>query len=113
MYARANSPIFNDVDKGGNHGYEAGKGWDPVTGLGWVDGQEMLNAMLINQTIKVGNVLPFIPVFGASQAEQPSTVDSGSTEGVAGGVNVGNGGSGSIDVIDGTGSKAAFQKSNK
>jgi kumamolisin len=112
MYARANSPIFKDVDKGGNHGYEAGKGWDPVAGLGWVDGQEMLNAMLINQTIKVGNVLPFIPVFGAGQAEQPSTVDSGSTEGVAGGVNVGNGGSGSITVIDGTGSKAAFQKSH-
>jgi kumamolisin len=72
MYARNDSPIFHNVDKGGNHGYQAGKGWNPVTGLGWVDGQEMLNAMKINQTIKVGNTLPFMPVFGAGQNDQPS-----------------------------------------
>jgi kumamolisin len=54
MYARAMTPIFQDVQTGGNHGYEAGKGWDAVTGLGWVDGQEMLNAMKVNQTAVTG-----------------------------------------------------------
>jgi hypothetical protein len=62
MYARQYTPIFKDVDKGGNHGYEAGKGWDPVTGLGWVDGGEMLKAMIANQTIKFGPSFPFLPL---------------------------------------------------
>jgi hypothetical protein len=63
------------VDKGGNHGYFAGKGWNPVTGLGWVDGQEMLDAMKGNQTIKVGNIMPFMPIFGGGQNDQPSLSD--------------------------------------
>ena len=54
MYARANdSDIFHDVTSGGNHGFTAGKGWDPVTGLGWVDGQKMLDAMKLNQTVNM------------------------------------------------------------
>jgi kumamolisin len=46
LYSQAQSNIFHDVLTGGNHGYKAGKGWDPVSGLGWIDGQEMLNAMI-------------------------------------------------------------------
>lgn len=60
MYARANSGIFQDVTSGSNHGYEAGKGWDAVTGLGWVNGQSMLDAMKANQTSNWGKVLPFL-----------------------------------------------------
>jgi kumamolisin len=45
LYAHAQSGIFQDVTTGGNHGYQAGKGWDPATGLGWVDGQAMLESM--------------------------------------------------------------------
>lgn len=45
MYNNANSGIFQDVTTGNNHGYEAAKGWDPTTGLGWVDGQAMLESM--------------------------------------------------------------------
>jgi kumamolisin len=50
MYARAQSGVFQDVTAGGNHGFQAGKGWDAVSGLGWVDGQSMLQAMKANQT---------------------------------------------------------------
>ncbi len=52
LYARANSGIFHDVVTGGNHGYMAQKGWDAVTGLGWVDGTAMLDAMKANQTAR-------------------------------------------------------------
>lgn len=45
MYYRASSDMFNNVPNGSNYGYEAGKGWNPVTGLGWVDGTKMLEAM--------------------------------------------------------------------
>lgn len=71
MYARANnSNIFHDITTGGNHGFDAKIGWDAATGLGWVDGTAMLDAMLQNQTavglgvdpsrpmIKVLNFLP-------------------------------------------------------
>ncbi len=54
MYARAQTAMFHDVINGGNHGYESGKGWDAVTGLGWVDGQEMLNGMKANQSAANG-----------------------------------------------------------
>jgi kumamolisin len=37
--------IFNDIVKGTNNGYPAGKGWDAVTGLGSIDGQKMLDAL--------------------------------------------------------------------
>jgi kumamolisin len=54
MYARgSDKKIFHDVVTGGNHGYQAGDGWDAATGLGWVDGTEMLNAMIANQTASV------------------------------------------------------------
>ena len=45
MYARGQSNIFHDITTGSNHGFEAGPGWDAVSGLGWVDGQAMLEAM--------------------------------------------------------------------
>lgn len=45
MYQRANTGIFNDITTGSNHGYSAGSGWDATSGLGWVDGQSMLDAM--------------------------------------------------------------------
>ncbi len=50
LYARANSGIFNDVSTGNNNGYETRNGWDAVTGLGWVNGKNMLSEMLANQT---------------------------------------------------------------
>ena len=67
LYARAQSPVFQDVASGGNHGYQAAKGWDAVTGLGWINGQEMLSAMKANQTARIGQtgfvpqVLKFLP----------------------------------------------------
>ncbi|RTL34489.1 MAG: hypothetical protein EKK48_31395 [Candidatus Melainabacteria bacterium] len=45
LYAPAQSNLFHDVTTGNNNGYEAGRGWDPTTGLGWVDGQAMLESM--------------------------------------------------------------------
>jgi kumamolisin len=54
MYARANTDIFHNVNVGSNHGFAAGNGWSPVTGLGWVDGEAMLNAMKTNQTSSFG-----------------------------------------------------------
>jgi kumamolisin len=62
VYARANDDkIFHDVTTGGNYGYQAGKGWDPVTGLGWVDGTAMLNAMKANQTTNVPGTFSLLP----------------------------------------------------
>ena len=52
MYSRAAMDIFNNVPNGSNYGYDAGKGWNPVTGLGWVDGGKMLEAMIQSQTGK-------------------------------------------------------------
>lgn len=40
----ANPTIFNDVTSGNNKGYEAGKGWDPVTGWGSLNGEKLLEA---------------------------------------------------------------------
>lgn len=62
MYSRANSEIFNNVPNGSNYGYEAGKGWNPVTGLGWVDGTKMLEAMKVSQVPNLRSTLAdFIP----------------------------------------------------
>lgn len=61
MYARAKSGMFNDVTVGSNHGYFSKEGWDPVTGLGWVDGLKMLDAMKADQTTNFGKVIPFMP----------------------------------------------------
>jgi kumamolisin len=36
--------FFNDVIKGNNNGYDAARGWDPVTGWGSVDGEKLLKA---------------------------------------------------------------------
>jgi kumamolisin len=64
MYARANdSDIFHDVTTGGNHGFTSGKGWDAVTGLGWVDGQKMLDAMKLNQTVNMSKFSWLAPIF--------------------------------------------------
>ncbi|HEY9715566.1 MAG TPA: S53 family peptidase, partial [Chroococcales cyanobacterium] len=54
LYARAGTPVFTDVTTGDNNGYKTAKGWDPVTGLGYIDGQNMLDAMKANQTANVG-----------------------------------------------------------
>jgi kumamolisin len=62
MYARASDPnIFHDVLKGGNHGYNAGPGWDAASGLGWVDGTAMLNAMKENQTARLPTTFSLFP----------------------------------------------------
>lgn len=36
--------FFNDITSGDNKGYEAGKGWDPVTGWGSINGEKLLEA---------------------------------------------------------------------
>jgi subtilase family serine protease len=72
LYARANTNIFKDVATGGNHGYEAKKGWDPVTGLGWVDGQNMIDAMKENQTNRLPSAI--ILPFGATNEERKASL---------------------------------------
>ncbi|HEY9759211.1 MAG TPA: S53 family peptidase [Oculatellaceae cyanobacterium] len=75
MYARANDKaIFHDVVTGGNHGYQAGNGWDAVTGLGWVDGSAMRDAMWANQTARVKT--PLIPPFLLGNARSESSRNS-------------------------------------
>jgi kumamolisin len=37
-----NTGDFNDITKGNNGGYQAGPGWDAVTGLGVPDGEKLL-----------------------------------------------------------------------
>jgi kumamolisin len=70
MYARANKGIFHDITSGGNHGYMAGKGWDAVTGLGWVDGTAMLEAMKAGQKLSLQSTLGFLPVGVNAGADQ-------------------------------------------
>ncbi|HYV44484.1 MAG TPA: S53 family peptidase [Myxococcaceae bacterium] len=43
--AYANPSAFFDVTQGTNGAFKAGKGWDPVTGLGVPDGNKLLDAM--------------------------------------------------------------------
>ncbi len=72
LYARANTNIFHDVTVGGNHGYLAGKGWDAVTGLGWVDGSAMLDAMKAGQTVRLPRTLGYLPQGINSGSDQQS-----------------------------------------
>lgn len=74
MYARAKSGIFNDVTVGSNNGYFSKEGWDPVTGLGWVDGVKMLEAMKADQTTSFGRVIPFLPVSNIQPFERKAAV---------------------------------------
>ena len=41
----AGTAAFNDVTQGTNGNYKAGKGWDPCTGLGTPNGQNLLTAL--------------------------------------------------------------------
>ncbi|MBX9685396.1 MAG: S53 family peptidase [Candidatus Obscuribacterales bacterium] len=71
LYARAQSGIFNDVSSGSNFGYEARQGWDAVTGLGWVDGNKMLQAMKANQTVYPNGYSSFLaPVLSFTNQSQ-------------------------------------------
>ncbi len=45
LYQKENSGVFYDITKGNNSGYNAGPGWDGVTGLGVVDGKAFLDAL--------------------------------------------------------------------
>ena len=45
LYKKENSGMFFDVTQGNNSGYDAGPGWDGVTGLGVLDGQKFLDAL--------------------------------------------------------------------
>jgi kumamolisin len=45
LYAMANSSVFNDITSGNNGAYQAVKGWDACTGLGSIDGSNLMNAL--------------------------------------------------------------------
>lgn len=45
LYKKENAGMFFDVTQGNNGGYDAGPGWDGVTGMGVLDGQKFLNAL--------------------------------------------------------------------
>lgn len=42
--------FIRDIVSGNNNGYEAGKGWDPVTGWGVLNGEELLKAYKARQS---------------------------------------------------------------
>lgn len=45
-HALSGKPQFvNDITEGNNNGYDAAKGWDPVTGWGSLDGEKLLSAL--------------------------------------------------------------------
>lgn len=46
-----NTSVFNDIVLGDNNGYKTGPGWDPVTGLGSIDGSKMLSALKTNPIV--------------------------------------------------------------
>ncbi len=69
MYANAKSGIFQDVTTGSNHGYEAAKGWDPTSGLGWVDGQAMLESM--KNYRNTANNIKFADFMGSVSSTNP------------------------------------------
>ena len=46
LYAMANSSVFNDITSGNNGAYQAVKGWDACTGLGSLDGSNLMNALI-------------------------------------------------------------------
>lgn len=45
LYSLANSNVFNDITLGNNGAYQAAKGWDACTGLGSLDGSNLLRAL--------------------------------------------------------------------
>ena len=45
LYALANSGVFNDITSGNNGAYQAAKGWDACTGLGSIDGSNLMSAL--------------------------------------------------------------------
>ncbi len=45
LYALTNSNVFNDITLGNNGAYQAVKGWDACTGLGSLDGSNLMNAL--------------------------------------------------------------------
>jgi len=46
LYALANSTAFNDITSGDNGAYRAANGWDACTGLGSIDGSNLMNAII-------------------------------------------------------------------
>ncbi len=46
LYALSNPCVFDDVTTGSNTGYNAGVGWDAVTGLGSVNGEALAYALM-------------------------------------------------------------------
>lgn len=68
-----NTHIFNDITVGHNNGYRTAPGWDPVTGLGSVDGTKMLAALQANpNTIAKFGQFRFV---GPSTVTQPVQID--------------------------------------
>jgi kumamolisin len=45
LYQNGNSGIFNDITEGNNEGYNAGPGWDAVTGWGSIKGDKFLELL--------------------------------------------------------------------
>jgi kumamolisin len=45
LYAKCAAGVLNDITSGNNGAYEATRGWDPCTGLGTPDGEELLTAL--------------------------------------------------------------------
>jgi len=45
LYEHGSSGIFNDITRGNNNGFNAGPGWDAVTGWGSIRGTEFLNQL--------------------------------------------------------------------
>jgi len=72
--------IFTDIVEGDNRcgavgnpccgGYDAGPGWDPVTGLGSVDFEKLMK-VLSRETVKVVNATP-----AESSDESPDSADA-------------------------------------
>lgn len=46
LYARAKSNVFNDITAGNNGAYQAVKGWDACTGLGSLNGSNLMSALI-------------------------------------------------------------------
>ncbi len=67
-----NTGIFNDILSGHNNGYKTGPGWDPVSGLGSIDGGKMLAALKQNPNTPVNfGEFRFI---GPSQISAPAPI---------------------------------------
>ncbi len=53
LYANAKSSVFNDITLGNNGAYQAIKGWDACTGLGSLDGSNLMNALINEYGISI------------------------------------------------------------